>query len=405
VLFFKRVAAENWTCVFVSLELIEFAEEGLLNKKILFITNSSRTTYLARIGLIKKLINDGFSVSVASPEDEFVELLKKAGCKYYKVNIDVSGINPLKDIATFLALYKIIKKVKPELCLNYTIKPNIYGNMAASLQNVPVFSVVPGLGYSFISDGIVTVITKVLYKFSFPHVNKVIFLNNDDRNEFIKNRIVQKEKTVVIPGEGVDTDFFKPLKTERDYDRKVFLFYGRILKDKGFFEFVKAAQIIKNKRDNFVFNVLGFLDEPNPSAVSKEEMDQITSEGIVKYLGVAKDVRGFVADADCIVLPSYREGMPGVLLESMSMGKIVITTSVPGCKDAVCDCKTGFLCKIKSPEDLADKMLKVADMGKNEIEEMGKSARSFVVQNYDEKIVANIILEMIRKFFSFQKLS
>jgi glycosyltransferase involved in cell wall biosynthesis len=376
-----------------------------LNKKILFITNSSRTAYLARIGLIKKLISDGFSVSVASPKDEFVELLETAGCQHYNVNIDVSGINPIKDVATFFTLFKIIRKVKPDLCLNYTIKPNIYGNMAASFQNIPVFSVVPGLGYSFISSGFVSRIAGTLYRISLSQAEKVFFLNNDDRDEFVKKGIIKSDKTLILPGEGINTDYFAPENKEKNDDKKVFLFYGRILKDKGFYEFVKAAKIIKEKCGNCQFNVLGFLDEPNPSAVSKEEMDKIISEGAVKYLGVAKDVRSFVADSDCIVLPSYREGMPGVLLESMSMEKVVITANVPGCKDAVADGETGFLCKVKDVDDLAGKILKVSQMNQSELDEMGKRGRKSVIEKYDEKKVFDVISGVIRELFSFQKVS
>jgi glycosyltransferase involved in cell wall biosynthesis len=337
------------------------------------------------MGLVRKLLGQGHEVIAIAPEDEFTSLLKEAGCRFFPIKMQNKGSNPFSDIRLFFQLLKIYKETRPDIVLHYTIKPNIYGTLAASLFKIPVINNVSGLGTPFIRNTWITKIVRMLYRVSFRFPRKIFFQNKDDRDLFLKNRLIEESKTEVLPGSGVDLNKFKPSSFKRN-NPFVFLLIARILIDKGIVEYAEAIKILKARGYNARCLLMGAFD-PGPLGVREELVGQWISEGLIEYIPFQSDVRSFIDQADCIVLPSYREGTPKTLLESASMQKPLIATDVPGCKEVIQDGVNGYLVQVKNPVDLADKMEKVLLSGDNVLEAMGRKSREMVLLKYDESIV------------------
>ena len=367
-----------------------------MNKKIIIVSNTSWSIIKFRLGLIKELINQGCEVTVVSPLDEYTKDIKLLGCYYKNINIDNKGSNPIKDIILILNLKKIYKSINPDLIIHYTIKPNIYGTIASGLLGINSFAVVTGLGFIFINNTTILKIAKLLYKFSFSFSTKVFFINNDDKNEFINNNLVDINKVVLIPGEGINTNFFIDNSINKNKNIK-FLLISRMLYDKGIVEYVIAANLLKNKYSSIEFGLLGYLDVDNPKAVKKKQMDVWVKDCNIKFYGATTNVKDFICSSDCIVLPSYREGVSMSLMESASMSKPLIATNVPGCKDLIDDGVNGYLCEVRNPQDLADKMEKMLNLSNNARLIMGQKGRAKMIKEFDEKIVINKYLNTIRK--------
>lgn len=231
-------------------------------------------------------------------------------------------------------LYKIYKKISPNIIFNYSIKPIIYGSIAAKLSNIPSIAVNIGLGYTFINTNLITKISHLLYKFSLQFPKQVWFINEDDRNEFVTRNFVKKEKTLVLPSEGINIEYFSPIIV-KETNKIIFLLIARILWDKGIGEYYEAAKLIKAKYTDVEFQLLGNIDLENPKGISKDILQKWHDEKVINYLGYAKDVRKYISNASCVVLPSYREGKGMTLIEAGSMQKPLIATNVEGCKDIV----------------------------------------------------------------------
>lgn len=364
-------------------------------KKIVLSSNTTWSIYNFRLGLVKRLLKD-YEVIVIAPKDKYSKRLEDLGCKYYNIFVDNKGTNPINDIKTFLQYCHIYKRIKPDISLHFTIKPNIYGNFACKLLSIPVVNTITGLGTAFIRETFLTKIVKFLYKIALKNTF-LFFQNKDDAELFKKNKLIKEFD--IVPGSGVNINEFKPIKIEKKDKFFRFLLIARIIKDKGIYEYVKAAKILKEKYNNVEFLLVGAVGVDNPTAISREEVLNWQTQGLIKYLGVKKkeEVRKEIAKADCVVLPSYREGMPRTLLEASSMAKPIITTNVPGCKDIVEDGINGFLCKVKDPKDLAEKMDKMLNLSQKERAEMGKKGREKVLREFDERIVIEKYMEIIRR--------
>ena len=335
-----------------------------------------------------------FEVVFICPYDKYSENIKEH-FEYVDIEINTKGTNPIEDLKTIYRYYKTYKEVKPGIVLQYTIKPNIYGTIAASMLKIPTINNIAGLGTLFIKQNIVTKIAKWLYKVSQGKATKIFFQNQDDFKMFVDEGLVEKERCDVLPGSGVDIEKFKPVVKEDDGVFR-FLLVSRMLWAKGIQEFVDATKIIKQKYSNVEFQLLGHLDMKSPTAISKEQMDIWVKDGYVNYLGSSDDVRIQIIEADCVVLPSfYREGTPRILLESASMEKPIITTDNVGCRDVVDDGVNGYLCEIKNAQDLADKMEMMLNLTDEQRNIMGKAGREKIVNEFDEKIVINKYLEAI----------
>jgi glycosyltransferase involved in cell wall biosynthesis len=366
-----------------------------MNKKIAIVSNTSWNIYNFRLNLAKALKANGYDVVLVAPYDDYSEKLKDE-FEYHDIYMNNKGTNPKEDVKTLVGFYKLYKKIKPDVVLNYTIKPNIYGNIACSLLGIKTINNISGLGTVFIKESFVTKVVKWLYKYSLRKSSKVFFQNSDDRDLFVENRLVHFGKCGLLPGSGIDTNKFIPVKCKKEDDIFRFLLIARMLKDKGIVEYVEAAKILKEKYKNVEFQLLGSLDAVNNTAIPKEQMQECVDNGFVNYLGVTDDVKEFIQIADCVVLPSYREGTPRTLLESASMSKPIVTTNVVGCKEVVDDGINGYLCEVRNAQDLADKMEMMLNLSENERKSMGKAGRVKMVDEFDEGIVIGKYLEALK---------
>jgi glycosyltransferase involved in cell wall biosynthesis len=364
--------------------------------KIIVSSNSAWNVYNFRKCIILKLINAGFEVVVVSPFDEYASKLCKFGCKYVNVSIDNSGVNIINDLYLIFQYLKIFFKIKPNAVLSYTAKPNIYGSIAASVYSIPVVNNVSGLGTAFIRGGVLGGVVSFLYKISLVKSKCVFFQNSDDRDLFLRKNLVTEGRVDILPGSGIDLKYYKVLNIDNGADF-IFLLVSRLIWDKGVQEYVDAARLIRKNSPNIRFQILGFLDVDNKTAISKFNVDNWVQEGVVEYLGCADDVRPFMQKSNCIVLPSYREGMPKTLLEAAAMGKPIITTDVEGCRDVVDNKVNGYLCNARDAYDLAKKIEIMLKMDPKDIKKMGLKGRDKMEKEFDEKIVIDKYMSVVDK--------
>jgi len=362
-------------------------EENLMEKKtIAIVINTSWNIFNFRLGLLKALQEEGYKIVAIAPRDEYTEKLEALGFEYHNIDINNKGTNPLEDAKLVFAFYKLYKKIAPDVILQYTIKPNIYGSMAAGMLGIPVISNISGLGTVFLNDSLSSKVARFLYKVALKVPKKVFYQNAHDRELFVQSNLVKAEKTELLPGSGIDIEKYKPLKEKQENNNTLrFLFIARLVKDKGLVEYVEAAKQIT--RSSTEFAILGAFYPGNPTAIKENEMQKWEREGAIKYIGTSDDVMSVISEYDCIVLPSYREGLSRVLLEAASMAKPIITTSVPGCKEVVDDGVNGYLCEVKDADSLAEQMRKMLKLTYEERSEMGRRGREKVVKEFNEKIV------------------
>lgn len=357
--------------------------------------------YNFRKGIFSYLLRNNFHVIVVAPKDSYVSNLINLGVEYIPLEqLNSKGANPWKDYIFYKELITLYTQLAPDIIFHYTIKPNIYGTLAAKKVNIPSIAIVTGLGYTFTHKNLVSRVALLLYKKALSKANETWFLNPDDKQTFIDNKITSESKSFTLPGEGVDTTYFKPVENEGNGEtgHVKFILIARMIYDKGVEEFVNASKILKKRGHDFDSLLLGFMDVINPRAITKEKMSEWEKEGLVKYLGATDDVVPFIHAADCIVLPSfYREGIPRTLLEGASMAKALITTDNVGCKEVVDNNITGYLCKMKDPVDLADKMEAFIMLSMEEKKEMGIKGRDKMISMFDEERVISIYEEKIRK--------
>ena len=363
-----------------------------VSKTIAIVINTTWNIFNFRMGLIRALQHEGYEIVAISPRDEYVERLEKEGIRHYNIDINNKGTNPFEDIKLIFAFYTLYKKIAPDILLHYTIKPNIYGSMAAGMLDIPVISNISGLGTVFLNDALSSKVARFLYKIALKIPKKVFYQNAHDRQLFIERGLVSAEKTALLPGSGIDTEVFKPHETMQVHDGILkFLFIARLVRDKGLVEYVEAAKMMQKEKlpsdKKIAFYILGAFYPGNPTAITELEMKAWEGEGIVTYLGVSDDVPAVIEKYDCIVLPSYREGLSRVLLEAASMAKPIITTNVPGCKEVVDDGVNGYLCDVRDVDSLAKQMEKMSTLTTFERIEMGKQGRKKVITEFDEALV------------------
>ena len=367
-------------------------------KKILLVANSSWSMIKFRYSLMNTLVDQGYNLHVIAPYDEYSKDIEAIGCIYHSVKINNKGSNPLKDLQLIYDFYRLYIDIRPDLIFHYTIKPNIYGVIASKFGKFKSISLITGLGYTFINDNITAKIAKILYKVALKIPLEVWFINADDKNEFIHKKLVAANKVRLIPSEGIDTEKFKPIRVQKSNNIFKFLLIGRMLEDKGVYEYIEAGNILSKKYKNFEIGLLGYLGVDNPKSISRKQMDELTKKSYIKYYGAKSDVRQNIAHSDCIVLPSYREGISMTLLESASMAKPLIATNVPGCKEVIDDGINGFLCNVKDGRDLAEKMEKMLNLDEKKRTAMGKVGREKVVTDFNIKVVIDVYLKTINLY-------
>lgn len=373
---------------------------GTKKLKIGIVLNTAWNIYNFRLGLVKAFLAAGHEVFAIAPVDDFVEKIKATGCHFVPVvHLSRKGVNPVQDLKFTYELYKIYKNKQLDLVLQYTIKPNIYGCFAARMAKVKTISTVTGLGYSFLTKGIVNKVVKKLYKTAFKSANCVAFQNQDDQALFEQLGLCPATKTALIKGSGINTSYFKPLPKTKETPQLVYLFVGRLLYDKGVRELFEAAQQVKKKYAAVEIWVVGGIDEGNPSAVDRKLVEEQHSNGIINYLGLSSDVRSIMQNADVVLLPSYREGLPRVMLESLAMGKPVITTHTAGCRETVVEGENGYLVPIKNAEALADAMIKMYQLSDEQRQKMGANGRQMALKEFDEQAIIARYFEEINQLF------
>ncbi|HEY6662620.1 MAG TPA: glycosyltransferase family 4 protein [Sphingomicrobium sp.] len=355
--------------------------------------NSSWNIVAFRSGLIRALRQNGYEPIVIAPVDAAAEgRMAELGVERIVIEMERSGLNPFADLRLLLQYRWILRRLRPVAYLGFTIKPNIYGSLAARSAGVPAIPNISGLGTVFIKGGPLLGLVTALYRFALRHAPVVFFQNPDDRGLFLERGLVRAGQARLLPGSGVDLDRFRraPLPT----GAITLLFIGRLLGDKGVRELIDAARIVKKDR-NIRIQLLGPLDVGNRTAVSRAELDRWIAEGLVDYLGETDDVRPFIAQATAVVLPSYREGLPRSLLEAAAMARPLIATDVPGCREVVEDGVNGFLCRANEPESLARAMLRLAELSADRRSAMGSESRRKVEERFSESVVIAAYLDAI----------
>ena len=337
-----------------------------------------------------------------APYDAYADRLSILGCRFIVLPMDNKGTHPGRDLLLLIRFLKLFYRERPDVFLGYTVKPNIYGSIAAHILGIPVVNNIAGLGAVFIKDGWLVRLVRGLYRVALSRSAKVFFQNNDDRVLFMNSGLVRPEVADFLPGSGIDLTRFSSNSDDTALQHSTgndghfrFLLIARMLRDKGVGEYVTAAKLIRLRYPHAECCLLGFVDVQNPAAISRAEMDAWVAQGDVIYLGVSDDVRVEIAMADCIVLPSYREGTPRTLLEAAAMGKPIVTTDAVGCREVVDDGVNGYLCRVRDAEDLAEKMLRMIELSPSARAAMGAAGRKKMELEFDEKIVIDKYLEAV----------
>ena len=348
-----------------------------------------------RASLITALRGAGHTVIAIAPRDAYSEQLSSMVDEYIPIQIDSRGTNPLRDLKLYRDFLRIFKATAPDVVLGYTIKPNIYAGMAAHRLGIAVVNNISGLGATFMRRGALNALVRQMYRVALQKSDTVFFQNEDDRALFIQARIAQVHQAHLLPGSGVDLKRFTPLPWPSSRQKFRFLLISRLLWDKGVGEYVQAARIIKSRYPNTEFAVLGACGVQNPAAITRHEVAQWESEGLITYLGQSDCVEEEIARAHCVVLPSYREGTPKALLEAAACARPVMTTDAPGCRGVVIDGQSGLLCRVKDAPDLAEKMLQILAIPQAELIQMGARGRALMEQRFDERLVINEYLRRL----------
>lgn len=363
--------------------------------KIVVLSSHTSSLFWFRMDMMKEFIKNGHTTIAIGPEseDEWNYKFKEHDIEYQQIYVDRNGVNPLKDIKTIIQLHKFMKREKPDKVFAYQAKTIIYGSIAAKLNGITeVYPLIAGLGSIFRGTGfknkIIKLIMAIQYWIACKYSKKVFFQNRDDKSEFINNGLLGKEKAVIINGSGVNLEKFKPVKLPQE---NTFLFIGRLIKDKGIMEYLEACKIVKTKYYDVRCLLVGPYDS-NPSALKPEELKPYIDGEIIEYFGEKKDVRPFIAQCSTYVLPSYHEGTPKTVLEAMAMGRPIITTDAPGCRETVIDGLNGFLVPVKDSEKLARKMIWMIEH-KEEVEKMGQESRKICEEKFDVNKVNEVILK------------
>ena len=364
-------------------------------RPVLLAANSSWNLVNFRGPVIAGLKACGYDVAAAVPDDEAAGELRDMGVEVHHVPVDSKGVSPHRDARLLVDYYRLLRSVRPGALLTFTPKPNIYGSMAAALAGVPAVNTVTGLGTGFLSGRALQSLVSALYRVGLKRSKRIFFHNPDDRDLFVERGLVRPEQAAIVPGSGVDLEHFSPARQQGAERALTFLFIGRLLEDKGALEFAQAAAIVAKERPAR-FRMLGPLED-HPKAVSQDSLRPFVESGTVELLGAAEDVRPFIAEADCVVLPSYREGLPRVLLEAAAMGVPAVATDVPGCRHVIDHKLTGFLCEARSAPSLAEAMQKFALLSPRDRAAMGARAREKAERDYSQERVVAAYVDILRE--------
>jgi glycosyltransferase involved in cell wall biosynthesis len=369
---------------------------------IAIVANATWNIYNFRLNLLRILTENDYHVIVITPVEDY-EQYKSYQKEFPSVqhislkHLVRKSTNVFQDLRLCHELFQIFKQTQPDLILNYTIKPNIYGGIIANLLKIKYLCVVTGLGYTFLHNGLLYRLSQKMYSWSFQNANRVIFENRDDKKLFNDLKLVSMYKSLYVKGCGIDIQHFYPMPKMQTHTGFVFCFMGRFLWDKGIGEWIEAAKIVRRKVPTTLFWLVGAPDEQNRSCIPKAQIKIWEDEQIIINQGFAQDVRPFIREADCIVLPSHREGMPTILAEAAAMCKPIIATDVAGCREIVEHGKNGYLVPKQSVAGLAVAMLKMLQLPESQLVTMGIAGRRKVVQEAEQGLIAQQFLKIVQE--------
>lgn len=361
-----------------------------MKKTVLFLVNHDVVIYNFRLEIVERLISDGHEVHISSPYGDRIEDLKRLGAVYHEVKFDRHGLNPKDEIIILIYYKKLIKEIRPDICLGFTIKPNIYGAIAARKYGVPFVANITGLGTAVEKPGLSQKVMIALYKYAFKDIQRVFYQNEENRRFFDQHGLA-KGKGMIIPGSGVNLERYP----YHEYPEKGvirFAFISRIMKEKGIDQYLDAAEEIRKRYGKTVeFNVCGFCEPEYDGRLLEEDKN-----GVVKYHGMIRDVAGFMGQMHCVIHPTYYpEGISNVLLEACATGRPIITTDRSGCREVVDDGVNGYMIPCKSSESLIEAIEKFLSLTWDEKKNMGIAARAKVEREFDRQIVVEKYVEEV----------
>lgn len=347
--------------------------------------------------LLASMVSSGHEVHAISmsADSSVAKRLSEIGVKYHAVPVQRTGLNPFKDISGLFVLFQVFRRLRPDYMLAYTIKPVIYGGLIAKLFRVRFYAMITGMGYAFNDKSLkgrsIGALVRLLFRMSLSDSKCVFFHNDNDLTVFQKACMISlQDRYEIIKGSGVDLDYYTP----QPYPEKIsFLMIARLLADKGVYEYVEAARQLKANNPGLEFRLAGWIDE-NPKAISRTELENWVYDGVIDYLGHLDDVRPAIANSSVYVLPSYHEGLPRTVLEAMAMGRPVITTDVPGCRDTVIDGETGYLVRVKDTAAIGSAMERFLD-NPDSVPEMGAEGLCFARDIFDVRVVNQRIMKVM----------
>lgn len=356
--------------------------------KIMILANNDIGLYKFRKELIQTLIDQNNEIVISLPDGPNIQPLIDMGCKFINTDINRRGINPIVDFGLLLKYFKIMKSNKPDYVITYTIKPNIYGGVASRLSRVPYAINITGLGTAFQKNNLLKGIIVFLYRFACSKAKVVFFENQENRDVFVQHKIIPEDQSCVLNGAGVNLKEFSFCEYPSDKERIHFLFIGRIMKEKGVNELFEAAERIHGENEDILFDIVGPYEDD-----CKDRIDELSAKGIIDYHGYQQDVRALISRSHCLLLPSYHEGMANTLLEAGAMGRPLITSDIPGCREAVVKEESGFLVRPKDSSDLYDKIMNFVNLPYEQRKRMGEKSHQHIKATFDKN-------EVIRKTLS-----
>lgn len=368
-------------------------------KKIIISSNSSWNIVNFRLDLALHLKNNGYEIIVVAPRDKYSSKIESSGFKFIELGISARSTNILQDAITFFAYLRVFLKVKPDYFLGFTIKPNIWGGIAARILGIKRILNIAGLGKVFESKSLLNKLVQFLYLLSLSRSRKIFFQNTEDLSYFKTLGLISNTNASVLPGSGVNLEKFKFSPITKNSEQFHFLFIGRLLYSKGIKELVEASNLLGQEHKNFHVSIYGIAQNAyDPDAVSADYLESLSRHSFVSFYGPTDDPSSKIERTHCVVLPSYyNEGTPKILLEACAMGKPIITTDWKGCRDVVELTKNGYLCQIKSAESLRDQMKLMLGLNEEDYQNFSKNSRYIAETRYNQTIVFNQYLTALEQ--------
>lgn len=362
-----------------------------MSKKILFLVNHDVVIYNFRLEIVERFLADGHEVHISSPYGERIDDLVALGAEYHEIQMERHGMNPLKELRILSEYKNLMKDIKPDIVLGFTIKPNIYGAIAARKLHIPFVANITGLGTAVENPGMAQRISILLYKYAFRDIQRVFFQNTENQQFFIDHNIAVQAHAL-LPGSGVNLERYSYQEYPQDGIIK-FAFISRIMKEKGIDQYLEAAEAIKKKHKNVEFHVCGFCE-----AEYEGKLNEYHANGMVNYHGMIRDVAGFMSEMHCIIHPTYYpEGISNVLLEACATGRPIITTDRSGCREVVDDSMNGYMIPQKDGQALIEAIEKFLSLDWNEKKQLGLNARSKVEREFNRQIVVEKYVDEVKR--------